>query len=282
MNIQCGTLRDVNNLSLLLRKIFGFQSTCSSSASLCDAAGNVIRMNALSGVSMIRRWAKRPPLARIVGIEFQSPCRTVRSTSRSARAQLLERLSWGLQRNPDSVPLLSAVATAPPPLENPLRAFSLSQVVLGMQDGFSSAERFLGAYMERASPGLFHSREDMQDDGTMVRLIPSRFSTLTLSSPLGMESVEKVLRDGGIFGGKVGFRGDGEHGQLFVNSPLTGGLDLRVAEANPVQPFWFEGESAVKENVLRGIGDVAHKDQLNCGEVMRKELFGVLREKLNK
>ena len=151
----------------------------------------------------------------------------------------------------------------------------LKEVVLGFQSNtdFSVANELCG-HASAVFPGVHRFSEH----APVLRLIPTVTSSLVFHVN-DILLAEKALAAYSAHGGRIGFNG-ATSGQVLISPPCTG-IDLRVCNKIDTASHFNEGDDVLLEEVIRGVGDVPHTSQLGCGQVLRKEMIGLIgRDKL--
>lgn len=120
-------------------------------------------------------------------------------------------------------------------------------------------------------PGVYQ----ISEQSPIVRLIPSTVPSFVLHVQ-DLSEAESTLDRMNMNGGRIGYNG-AKHGQILLKSPYHAGIDIRVCNKSEVSAQFNEGQEVVMQNVIKGFGDIPHTSQLGCGQVLRKEMIGVLK-----
>ncbi len=147
----------------------------------------------------------------------------------------------------------------------------LKEIVLAFDshEGFSAAND-LFPNQSSNFPGV----HKLAEHSPVVRLIPSTVPSFVLHVQ-DLSKAEETLDLMDMNGGRIGYNG-ATHGQVLVKSPFHAGIDIRICNKTELSAQFNEGQEVVMQNVIKGFGDIPHTSQLGCGQVLRKEMVGVL------
>ena len=120
------------------------------------------------------------------------------------------------------------------------QAYQLRELAIPFFPEMSSVQQQLSqSSLTRPAPGLYQFTQSTNNDGLILRPIPSATEDFKLPQPslvIQCSSLAKVkdIVENNLEGrtAKIGWRGDGQNGSLIVSHPSVRGLDIRLVETS--------------------------------------------------